>query len=163
MLRIFTIVLLLFSLNAGSAHDYYLSVARLEFDEKASAFELSVWFFADDIGLALSQMSGQEIDWKEDRKALADSLLEHFLNETLYLTNEEGDKITFDFVGSKEDGELIYAFLQHRAASPEGFSVQFISLCKQFKAQRNLLHYKRKSSRRTLYFDDSAQPQQLEK
>jgi hypothetical protein len=158
------LLLLLFVCSSAvlPRHDYYLSVSRLEYDDKAGDFEMSVWFFADDLALALSERSGKEIDWKPERKAQADSLLVRYLEENLYLLGPDQSKQPMVFVGSKEEGELIYAYLKWPAASPEAYAVQFVTLCELFEAQRNLLHYKHGSKRRTLYFSPRSEPQILE-
>lgn len=162
MRSLLLLLLLTFSASLRSSHDYYLSVARLEFDAEASRFELSVWFFADDIGRALSERSGKEIDWKPERKAEADKLLAEYLRENLYLVQADQRRPEMQWVGSKEEGELIYAYLQWPASASQGMAVQFVSLCELFEAQRNLMHYKHGRQRRTLYFSPSSSPQILE-
>ena len=119
------LLFLLLSLTASQMHEYYLSVARLEYDEKAEDFEMSVWFFADDISLCLSERSGLEIDWQEKQIALADSLLNDYLSERLYLIDGQDRMRPMELMGTKQDGELIHAFL--RLHAPEATARAFRS------------------------------------
>mgnify|MGYP001555602571 CR=1 FL=1 len=152
----------IFSAVAGLSHDYYLSVARMEYDEKSEDLELSVWFFADDIAMALGQMSGEEVDWQSTRTEHSDSLLQVYLSKNLCLLDGNGDTVSFSWVGSKADGELRYAFLRYHTQEPEQYQILFVSLCEHFRSQRNLLHYRYDGKRRTFYFSrgDKAQPLQ---
>lgn len=162
MRSLLLLLLLACSTSLRSSHDYYLSVARLEYDAEAGDFELSVWFFADDIGRALSERSGKEIDWKPERKKEADRLLAEYLSENLYLLQADQRRPEMEWVGSKEEGELIYVYLRWPEVSPDGMAVQFVTLCELFEAQRNLMHYKHGRQRRTLYFSPRSELQILE-
>ena len=158
----FFLLLLLLSLTASQMHEYYLSVARLEYDEKAQDFEMSVWFFADDISLCLSERSGLEIDWQEKQIALADSLLNDYLSERLYLIDGQDKKRPMELMGTKQDGELIHAFLRLHAPEATDFRVQFAALTERFDSQRNLLHFKRGKTKTTLYFKKESEAQALQ-
>lgn len=158
----FFLLFLLLSLTASQMHEYYLSVARLEYDEKAQDFEMSVWFFADDISLCLSERSGLEIDWQEKQIALADSLLNDYLSERLYLIDGQDQKRPMELMGTKQDGELIHAFLRLHAPEATDFRVQFAALTERFDGQRNLLHFKRGKAKTTLYFKKESEAQALQ-
>lgn len=157
-------ILFTFILCSGfqwNAHEYYLSVARLEYDSEHQDFEMSVWFFADDIGLKMSELAGYEVDWSADHKKAADSLLEAYLSDVLYLIDASGEDQYFELMGTREDGELIYAYLKKHEPQPEGYSAQFISLAELFESQKNLLHFKSDQGKRTLYFKKGSEPQAL--
>jgi hypothetical protein len=159
--RLFLLILLL-SLTASQMHEYYLSVARLEYDEKAEDFEMSVWFFADDISLCLSDRSGLEIDWQERQISLADSLLNDYLSERLYLIDGQDRMRPMELMGTQQDGELIRAFLRLHAPEASDFRVQFLALTERFDSQRNLLHFKRGKAKTTLYFKKESEAQALQ-
>jgi hypothetical protein len=68
--------------------------------------------------------------------------------------------VEVEFLGWEEEGELIYTYLQVETRNPDRLALRFVSLMEYFKGQKNVVHYKEGSYRKTLFFRNSETPTQ---
>ncbi len=145
------VALLCFAAGPASAHKFYTSLARVEYNAETKAVEVSLRVFADDFELALTRRAGRTV--KLDGTKEADRLALEYLRETFVLKNGAGETKALKFVGTEVQNQV--AWLYFEAEMPEGLAgarLRDAVLFELFEAQVNVVDFKWTGGRSKLVF-----------
>lgn len=161
-MRKLLLFILLFGALRASEHPYYLSIARLEYNQNQKAFALSVWFFEDDLLETLKQFRPFErLSWQARDRAATDSALSQYLKTHLHTISPNGSAQFFRFLGCELEGELVYVYALGQMPLAPGWKIQFSALQNELPGQRNVLHFEQAGFKNTLFFNGISEPKSI--
>lgn len=156
---------LLVMVSAATAHDLHQSTGGAEYNPDTKRLEVSLTFFADDLELALIRFSERMISLREAETEKADAVIQAYLNQTFVLTEADGAKAAFSWVGRElekagsplgEERVTLY-FELSLPSGLQGHTLTHSALHSCFEDQMNLLSLKVAGMKMELRFT-KAQP-----
>ncbi|PRP68041.1 DUF6702 family protein [Nonlabens agnitus] len=132
-------------------HKYYLSVSNVKYNEKSKALQMVSRFFIDDLEDVLNERMDKKVtlgnpDGLEELKPI----LNRYINSRLRV---KADGTTTDptVIGAEYDADQIIIYIELPAAKqPKTVEVSYKALFELFPEQKNLVHFKMGSQRKSL-------------
>ncbi|MFM1807567.1 MAG: hypothetical protein RLZZ242_292 [Bacteroidota bacterium] len=136
---------LTFAVSDGKKHKFYLSVSKVNYNEKEQAFEMVSRVFIDDLELALSTRYGQSVglDTEEEQVEVARTLITRYLNSMLELQVNDA-AVPMEFIGYTYEADQIILLIAFKPSKLSGESrIDFRNrlLTDVFEEQQNLVHF----------------------
>lgn len=103
---------------AATAHKFYTSLARVEYNAGEKTVEVTLRVFADDLELALTRRAGREVRLDETKDA--DRLVLAYLRDTFGIRNRDGEAKTLKWVGMELRAGVAWLYVE--AEMPEGLA-----------------------------------------
>ena len=140
---LWTVLSLFFSNPIQSKfHDYYFSVAEIEFNQTEMRFEIIINMFSDNLSLALDKKFSikSEIGTSEQILEAEDYVFRYILEN--FAMQVQGSKLDLEFVGMEADLNQATIFLQTLPLEHRPKKVNFFNqlLVREYPDQSNIIH-----------------------
>jgi len=144
--KFFSILFLIFVV-----HKYYVSTTLIDLDEESNYFEITIKTFYDDLEteLKLSNID-YKIQYDKINKLYEDYLL------TKFILTSNNNKIKYEYLGFEKRNDQINLYLQVESSNVvDELSIQNKILFESFSAQKNIVLYRHKKSRKSFIQDQN--------
>ncbi len=131
------VLLLTFLPPQAFAHSYHLSMTEAGLSENGDRLELGIRLFADDLEAALSAQAGRRVSLM--KSAVAEPLIAAYLQAKLQVTDEAGARIPMRIVGTKQDGETVWIFVESQKSCGRNVRLTNTLLFDRFEDQMNVV------------------------
>lgn len=101
-----------------SAHTFHTSLMQMEYNPQEQLVEISVQVFSHDLETVLSRRNGKTV--RLDRTAGVDKLVLSYLQDTINITNGDGQAKTLSWVGMEAKADAVWLYVE--AKMPEGLA-----------------------------------------
>ncbi|HEY0169984.1 MAG TPA: DUF6702 family protein [Pyrinomonadaceae bacterium] len=101
-----------------SAHKFYTSLARVEYNPGEKSVEITLRVFADDLELALKRRAGRAVSLERTKDA--ERLVLEYLRDTFEIKNRDGQSKTLKWVGMELRAGVAWLYVE--AEMPEGLA-----------------------------------------
>ncbi|MEZ5070427.1 MAG: DUF6702 family protein [Bacteroidales bacterium] len=108
------LLLLLVVLPAGNllAHEFYVSLSEVRYNQESRTFELSIRMFPDDLDRVFFVEHGVRTELASSREAAtADSLLARYLRDQVHF-HCDGKELDLIYLGKEGEGDAIWCYLE---------------------------------------------------
>ena len=95
-------------LTAG--HKYHTSFTRIDYNREAKLLEFTIKVFSHDLQPVFEQRFGQKFDQKDD--SVKNQKLLEYLNEKFIFETKDGQKKSFNWVGSEWEAGIVYIYVE---------------------------------------------------
>ena len=145
--------MVLLTLNlAATAHEYYLSITKIEWNAKSSSFEVSIKLTAHDLERVLEADGGEKLNLGSDIEASdADERIVQYLKKVFGLT-VNGESCNWSYVGKEvnlDDNMWVYIEIPN-IKEISSIEVKNGLLMDMFPAQQNHIHLKLSDETKTI-------------
>lgn len=140
---IYTCLIVILSITAIAAHQFYISLSLLNYNQENKQMEVSVKLFIDDIEKALNQNFHQDYYLGTDKEIdRTKNDLEKYILSKFYFM-QGSDTISLAFLGHEYEDDLCWVYLESEMlAKLEEISVHNSILCEVYPEQKNILQLK---------------------
>ncbi|MDQ2745963.1 MAG: hypothetical protein M3T96_01740 [Acidobacteriota bacterium] len=123
----------------SSAHTFHTSLTRIDYNEKAKIFEISMQLFAHDlVPLIEKRGGGKRVEF--EKSAEADKLILGYVNENFVLSDKNGTAKTLRWVGKEFDVDTIEVYLEADATETlAGYHLKNTLFFADFPEQTNIV------------------------
>ncbi|MDX1903308.1 MAG: DUF6702 family protein [Thermonemataceae bacterium] len=135
-------------------HDFHSSLATLQYNAKAKAFQVTLKLFADDTELALSKFAGKTyLLGAIGKNRNPDEILRAYL-ESKFLLKTRHKKLPIRYIGKETDteGVTVYFEIPTEARSQE-YTLENTIMLELFKDQTNIVSISKNNQTRSFQFD----------
>jgi len=150
------------SYNSTIKHPIHIGVTEINFNEKTSSVEVIHKIFIDDFELAIEEKYGvklglgssQELEDKEEyiKKYAAQN----------FKINLDGKQFTAAHIGSEYDIEAIWIYQEiENIEKIKDLELNALFLFELFDDQKNIVHIKYKTQKKSFLFSDDSEPQSI--
>lgn len=144
--RIFLLAFLLLLLPASvlsgaAAHDFHVSVMRIDHNPDSQSLEVSLKLFTDDLEMALGTLGAPDVRLGSDREhPESDDFIFKYLNNRLtFLVN--GKQMSLSYVGKEVEVDVVWIYFELKGVPRlEALQIRNQLLIEQFDDQSNLVH-----------------------
>lgn len=109
----FTKIYLIFLMQSGAWHNFHSSLADMEYNPQAKAFQVSLTLFADDTENALTKFSKRKYllgGLGKDRKP--DAVLTTYLQQNFQLINKKKQVLPIHYIGKEVFLEVVVVYFE---------------------------------------------------
>lgn len=147
------ICLLAVLLQGAARHEYYVSVATAEYNEKAKVLEVGLKVFTDDLERTIKQNTGQEVKVSDAKQsASADDFLAEYLEQRFMIT--KGGKLQeLTYIGKEAGVDETWLYFQITMPGSGTFWLKHTVMFDVFPAQVNIVHFNTNGNRQSQYFN----------
>ncbi|QLG44319.1 DUF6702 family protein [Costertonia aggregata] len=133
----------LFAFTVG--HKFYVSVTNINYDDEDKALQITSRIFIDDLEKVLGERYGISAKLAtDDESKIAQEYVEKYL-KTKFLVAIDGETVTYDYLGSKYDKDIIICYVEVSNVDFSKISsvtVENEILTDLFDEQQNVVHFK---------------------
>ena len=152
MLRLLMICVLLLALPSGALHEYYVSVARANYNAKDHKLEVGLKVFTDDLESTLQILAGEPIKLSDPKESAAaeEPLSAYLENRFVIMQGAVLQELLFLGIEAGPDETWLYFEIE---MPPSGtFTVKNTLLFDVFPAQVNIIHFNVNDQQQSHYF-----------
>lgn len=134
-------VLLPILLLLGSAHEFYLSLTEINYNEEDKTLEISIKLFTDDLAQALKMAGAPEMEIGTDREAPeANEYIERYLQSNLKLLLN-GKSINYIYLGKEAELDATWCYVEvENVKKVQTLEVQNSIFVEVFETQTNMVN-----------------------
>ena len=144
----FLLLLLFVFVQPAAAHEYHASIADVRYNPRTQSLEVAVKVFMDDLEDALSKRHKTTVVYSHTSEQVKKYLID-YLSSNLVLEVEKGKPLKQKFVGSEEDADVVWMYLEMpvQQTSLSQLYVKNAVLTELFSDQMNIvnINYKGKT------------------
>ncbi|SHM56459.1 hypothetical protein SAMN04488057_102159 [Cyclobacterium lianum] len=123
-------------------HPFYISLTDMVFNESSQTVEIAQKIFWDDLEVALSNRSGQKVNFLEPaQKAVLESQIEDYIlaHNSLLI---HGDTIALSYLGHEIEAEAAWFYMEsEQISNPEEITIYNNILIDDFPLQQNIVNF----------------------
>ncbi|MDW3208989.1 MAG: DUF6702 family protein [Reichenbachiella sp.] len=122
-------------------HAFHVSVCEIEYDEKQRRLEITHRIFLDDLEIALTDWSGEQVDVLNppDFKQLDQMIGKYLTERASYSLN--GKSVDVSYVGSEKEESVMYAYqVISNVKKVKSLKVTNTVLMETYDDQTNIVH-----------------------
>lgn len=152
--RILLLLLLVPVLSASSAHKFYVSITKIEYVPGQQTLQIITKIFTDDLESALREQQKEPIflDSKKESGKVDDFIREYLLRKIHVYVN--GAEVPLQFIGKEYETDMVVAYLEAiDVVDFQNIKVKNTVLMEIFPEQKNIIHLKTETSRRSLILE----------
>lgn len=149
---IFIAIFAMALMGSTSKHEYYVSVAQVEYNPETDWFEVAIKVFTDDFEAALKKASGETMPLsdKSMRKKIDEACVNYLEEKFLFIKKKKILKQIFLGYEAGEDETWLY--MQIKGAPVGMLTIKNTVLMEVFKDQVNIMHIKVEGNNQSHYF-----------
>lgn len=124
------------------AHEYYVTITQIDYNEQSQSLEISIKFFTDDLEYAMAQSKdGQKLFLGTEKEAPeADQSIFAYVQGRFQL-DVDGTKVTLEWLGKEVELNETWIYLEVKnVASIEQLEISNELLTETFETQTNIIH-----------------------
>lgn len=123
------------------AHDFHVSVMRVDHNAEAQTLEVAVKLFIDDLEQSLILLGGPDVKLGSDQEhSESDDFIFQYLNNRLSFY-VDGEKKSLSYVGKEAEIDVLWCYFEVEAVPQVGeLKLKNRLLLEQFDDQSNLVH-----------------------
>lgn len=138
------------SLIGALSHKFYVSTLQIDYDEKSSELELIVQIFTDDLEQALEEeeLASHPFTDRPPLGTVSPALQKYFNRHLKFFADNTPLELTF--IGFQSDYDITKIYIA--VGLPKNLKelkIQNTILIKQFREQKNLIHFKALGNRKS--------------
>lgn len=142
VIKIGSLLVLVYFLSSFIAHTYYVSVCSLDYNTKEKKIEVAIKFITHDLETAIEQEQSIKLNiGKKNQYKKVDSVLNAYIFNNFQIKSE-GERIPLNFLGTESHlDESFYVYYQTQEVSlPREIEISNTLLTQSFPEQENLTH-----------------------
>lgn len=124
-------------------HDFYVSLADIEYNEQSAALEMSLKVFTDDLEDAIQLANNVELHLDTQKEHVdADSLIDLYLAKQVQFELDD-QPLEIEFLGKEYEADATWLYIEVPCQKPNtSLSVRNYVFMELFDDQRNIVHLK---------------------
>jgi len=153
VLRFISTLLLACLLPGFALHEYYVSVARANYNVKSKRLEVGLKVFTDDLEKTLLQLSGEPFQLSDPKESdAAEDELATYLEEH-FVVMQNGKLMELFFLGIEPGPDETWLYFEVAMPASGNFTFKNTVLFEVFPAQINILHLNVNGHEQSQYFN----------
>lgn len=152
--KIFILLLVIPLLSAHPAHKFYVSITNIEYVKKQQSLQIITKIFTDDIEQALRQRytAAITLDSEKETEAFEEDIKKYLLNKISLKVNGKPAKL--NYIGREYETDMLVAYIEvMHIPYLESIEIQNTVLTELFPDQKNIVHLKTPTARRSLILE----------
>lgn len=157
----YTVVLVVVS-STASAHDFFMSVTRGDYNAQAQVMECSMKVTAHDLENAIRVLYSKPFNLDDDSKRYSqEQLIEKYLSSKIFIRTG-GQTVDLELIGFElEINDDLWIYFQFKVVD-ETFEYENKILTELFGMQQNVTHFKTDNCERSFVFTKNHLPEKFE-
>jgi hypothetical protein len=135
-------------------HDFHSSLADMQYNQQAKAFQVSLTLFADDTENALTKFSGKKYllgGLGKDRSP--DAVLTAYLQKNFQLINKKNEVLPISYIGKEVSLETVKVYFEIPfKGSLKGCSLRNTIMFELFSDQSNIVNLQKDDKKKSFAF-----------
>ncbi len=143
---------LLFSLFLCSvfvAHDFYVSITEIDYNDQSKSLEVSLKIFADDIERVIEEKEGVKLNIGEiNENEKCGQYLNAYIKEH-FVINVDGEEKVLEYLGHEmEKRDAVWTFFEvFDVDQPSEIKIENTILVNEYEGQQNIVYYGKSEGR----------------
>lgn len=151
--RFLSTVLLFMALSGSALHEYYVSVARANYNPESERLEVGLKLFTDDLEKMVEQLTGEPLKLSDPKES--DAAEEPFATylEQRFVVMQDGKLMELFFVGMEPGPDETWLYFEIAMPASGTFGIKNTVLFDVIPAQVNILHLNVSGREQSHYFN----------
>ena len=154
----FTKVYLIFLMQSGTWHNFHTSLADMQYNSQAKAFQVSLTLFADDTENALTKFSKSKYvlgGLGKDRKP--DATLTAYLQQNFQLINKKKQVLPIHYIGKEVSLEVVKVYFEIPfKENLKSCTLKNTIMFELFDDQSNIVNLQKEAKKKSFAFQPEA-------